>query len=164
MLFSKNAKEEKYEYKGRCVLVLSVCITLPRCDESCVCDAESKMTEILCSLYEYAFADAKDSYLRAAEERYDSCVLRGERAYPVRVSIDISPVSTGVLTYEHCPALRGVSEKKKRRLRCPASGCLLYEAVCRLFYRGRVKEKTRELFAFRLSDGYICGKNMNGFT
>ncbi len=159
MEFQREVKEEKLDYKGRCVLLLSVSLSFP-CFDAWDGKAEKneKIKDCLCRLYNHTLTCAKDMYFRAACDRYDRCEAEKGRFYPYRVSVEISPVKN--ITPRECQAVTSAKKRQKKRLLCSNEGCIMYEVTCRLFYRGRVKARERCSFALRLFDGCMCRQNI----
>ena len=157
MIFKREIKEKNFEYCGRCVLILSVTASLPCADA----DGEAPLfferaSETLRGLFEHTLGEAKDRYFARCCAEYDASLSSGERFYPYRISVDISPVGQ---IWEHtCPFAKAKKQKKKKRLYCSGEGCILFEVSCRLARRGRIKTKVQKRFALRLSDGYVCGQ------
>ena len=153
MNFRREVKEESFDYCGRCVLMLTLSISLPCTDgEGERSPSFEHADECLRELFECALGDAKDRYFARCCSKYDDALSSGERFYPYRVSVDISP--RGTLTSHSCPA--PLKKNHKNRLCCSEEGCILFEVTCRLARRGKVMAKEQKSFALRLSDGWVC--------
>ncbi len=149
MNLKKSTREEELSYRGRCVLMLSVSALFSEVDSN-INTAQSRIKDSVCELYDYALCTLRDIYFKRAKDKLDLCLLEKETFYPYRVSIDISYQKT--VAGDNCT----VKKKSKKPCHCQGGGCVLYELSCRLFCHGRLEAKKRLLFAFRLSDGYIC--------
>ncbi len=155
MIFVRKTNEESYDYSGRCVLRLGVSITVPGSEGA---DGGEYVCESLMKLWSYVQNEAKESFLSRASERYDACVRAGVTFYPVRVSVDIHPLYTAAQGSDACPFSSKVGKRHKKHICATSGGCVFYEAVCRLFLRGRVTEKDRVRFAMRICDGSFCSE------
>lgn len=155
MNFRREVKEESFDYCGRCVLILTLSISLPCTDgEGERSPSFEHANECLRELFECALGEAKDRYFARCCSKYDDALSSGERFYPYRVSVDISPV--GQLKEHTCPFAKAKKQKKKKRLYCSEEGCIMFEVTCRLARRGKVMAKEQKSFALRLSDGWVC--------